>query len=194
MSFPPESPQDYCDYFQGLVLHDQPPQSKWEFGLQASQLWRAYWDQGGGPQNNHILISIVKILMPVRGRGSGLLDLWQRILRHVAKMSVGEQSPIWLEVFDVVNQGEDPIKHNETAVHILQKWIALESGAEVAEISKQTMINMADKIYMYTFSGYDWIAFTVAISEWFKNYIAEPSFYDLVCDKFGKKPNGLEAA
>jgi hypothetical protein len=56
------------------------------------------------------------------------------------------------------------------------------------------MINMADKIYMYTFSGYDWIAFTVAISEWFKNYIAEPSFYDLVCDKFGKKPNGLEAA
>src|SRR5687767_14805527 len=113
MSFPPESPQDYCDYFQALVLHDQPPQSKWELGLKASQLWRDYWEQGGKPEANQLLISIVKILMPVRLRGSGLLDLWQRILRHVAKLPVGEQSPIWLEVFNGVNQGEDSIKNNE---------------------------------------------------------------------------------
>ena len=194
MTFPPESPQDYCDYFQGLVLYAKPPEAKWEFGLKASQLWRDYWQQGGTSEDNELLISIVKILMPVRVRGSGLLGLWQQILRHVMKLPVGEQRLIWLEVFNVVNQGDDPIKDNEAAIQILQEWTELDNDAEVAQISEKTMMNMADKMYSYIFSGYDWIAFIVAISEWFKKYIDEPSLYDLVCDKFGKKPNGLEAA
>ena len=194
MSFPPEAPQDYCDYFQGMVLHGKPPEPKWELGLKASQLWRDYWEQGGTSQHDQLLISIVRILMPVRSRGSVLLDLWQRMLRHINTLPVSEQRLIWLEVFNVENQGEDPIKHNDVAIQLLQEWMELDANAEVVEINKKTMMNLADKMYLYTFSGYDWIAFTVAMSEWFKKYIYEPSFYEVVRDKLGKKRKGSKAA
>lgn len=194
MSFPPESPQDYCDYFQGLVSYGKPPNPKWESGLKASQLWRDYGEQDDQSEDNQLLISSIQILMSVRSRGSVLLDLWERILRQVIKLPVAEQKPIWLEIFNVVNQGEDPIKYNEVAIQILLEWAELDHNAAVAEINKKTMINMADKMHRYTFSGYEWIAFTVAINEWFKRYIDEPSFYNLVRDKFGTKRDGLEAA
>lgn len=189
MSFPPELPQDYCDYFQGHVLYSRPPEPKWEAGLRASQLWRDYWEQREKFENRQLLISIVVILMPFRGSGSGLLDLWQRILMHVATLPVDEQKAIWREVFNTANQGGQPIRNNEVAIQILKEWIELDRNAESIRISPKIMMSLADKIYMHTFSGHDWIAFTVAISEWFKKYIDEPSFYDLVCDKFGKQPN-----
>ena len=189
MTFPPETPQDFCDYFQGMVLHAKPPDPKWGIGLKASQMWREYCEKDDGSDHSQELIPPIKTLMPVRHSGSLLLGLWQQLIRDVAKLPVSEQNEIWLEVFNVANQGEKHVKHNEAALKILQEWIELDRSATTVQIDKNIMTDMVNKVYMYTFSGYEWIAFTVSLGEWFKKYIEEPSFYDSVCDKFGKKPN-----
>lgn len=189
------SPQDYCDYFQHLVLYDTPPeQPKWVSGLKASQLWRDYCEKGGGIENQGKLVLIIKTLMPFRQRGTGLLALLQWILGHVAKLPVVEQKVIWLEVFNVDNQGENTIAHNEVAVEILQEWVELDSNIESVPINNELMMRMANRIYMYAFSGHDWVSFTAAISRWFEKYIDEPSFFDSVINELRKKPNSLEAA
>ena len=189
MTFPPETPQDYCDYFQSMALNAKPPNPKWGIGLKASQLWKGCRDEDNLSVNEKILISIVKILMPVSHSGSILLDLWGQILRHVAKLSVSEQKEIWLEVFNVENQGENIIKHNEVALKILQEWEELDINAESNRINENILMDLVDKVYLYTFSDAVWISFTVSIGEWFKKYIDEPSFYDSVCGKFEKKSN-----
>ena len=186
MASHPQTPQDYCNYFQGL----QPPEPKWEIGLRAAQLWRDSRGQGDGPNRNQILIVIVKTLMPVRHCGIVLLDLWQWVLRDVAKLPVAEQKEVWLEVFNVANQGEQQIQHSEVAVQIVQEWAELEKDAELTPISMKIMMNVVDKIYRYSFTDYDWIAFTLAMGEWFKKYIDEPSFYDSVIDRMKMKSNG----
>ena len=91
MIFPPESPQDYCDYFQDMVFHAKPPDPKWGLGLKASQMWRDYCEKDDVSGSSQALIPLVKILMPVRNSSSLLLDLWQQILRHVAKLPISEQ-------------------------------------------------------------------------------------------------------
>ena len=189
MTFPPETPQDYCDYFQGMVLHAEPPDPKWTVGLKASQIWRCYCEKEDVSGSSQVLISLVKILMPVRYSAFLLLGLWQQILRHLAKVPVNEQQEIWLEVFNLANQGENPVKHNEVALKVLQEWIELDHIADVAQINEGIMTDMVNMIYEHTFSGYEWITFTISISEWFKKYIDKPSFYDLVCGKFEKKPD-----
>ena len=187
MTFPPETPQDYCDYFQNMVLYAKPPNPKWGIGLKAAQMWRDYFEKENARGNGQLLIPLVKILLPVSNSGSILLDLWQRILRHVAKLPASEQKDIWLEVFNVVNQGERNIKHNEVAREILAEWARLDTIEGTPQINHRTMTEMANKIYMFTITSWEWTAFTIAISEWFKKYIDEPSFYDLVCGKFEKK-------
>jgi hypothetical protein len=187
MPFPPETPQDYCDYFQSMTLNAKPPNPKWGIGLKAAQMWQEYFEKDNVRGNSQLLIPLVKILMPVSNSGSILLDLWQQILRHVAKLSASEQKEIWLEVFNVINQGRVSIKHNEEAQEILDEWTRLDKTAGTTQITERTMTDMVNKISKYTFSSWEWIAFTVAISEWFKKYIAEPSLYDLVCGRFEKK-------
>ena len=187
MSFPPETPQDYCDYFQALALHAKPPDPKWELGLKASQLWRDYLEMDDVSIRNQALLPLVKILMPARNSGSLLSDLWGKILGHVAQLSINEQKEIWIEVFNVANQGEDQIKYNEEALEILKAWIELDRNAGTVPIDKSIMIEMVNEVYVYTFSGYDWIAFTAAIGEWFKRHVEKPLFYDLVCSRVEKK-------
>ncbi len=125
MTFPPETPQDYCDYFQWMALNAKPPNPKWGVGLKASQLWKDYCEKDNLSGNGKVLIPIVKILMPVSHSGSILLDLWGQILRHVAKLSVSEQKEIWLEIFNIENQGENIIKHSEAGLKILWEWVEL---------------------------------------------------------------------
>jgi hypothetical protein len=185
MTFPPESPQDYCDYFQGMVLHAKPPNPKWGIGLKAAQMWRDYIEKDSNTsRNSQVLVPLVKILKPVSHSGSLLLDLWQQVLRHIAKLPVSEQKKIWLEVF---NQGESNIEHCEMALKLLEEWIKLDNNADSIRINESTMTDLVNKIYMYTFSSWEWTAFTIAMSEWFKKYIKEPSLYNLVCGKFEKK-------
>jgi hypothetical protein len=189
MTFPPETPQDYCDYFQGMVLHAKPPDPKWESGLKASQMWRDYCKKDDVLDYSQVFISIVKTLMRVRYSGSLLMALWQQILGHVAKLPVREQREIWFEVFNVANQGENHVKYNDAALKILQEWIELDNHTTTFQVDNHIMTDLVNKVYMYTFSGHEWIGFTVAISEWFKEHVDEPSFYDLVCSKFEKKPD-----
>jgi len=189
MTFPPETAQDYCDYFQDMVLNAKPPDPKWETGLKASQMWRDYCETEDVSEHSQVLIPLIKILMPVRQAGSGLLDLWQQILRQVTKLPVREQREIWFAVFNVVNQGEYHVKHNDAALQILQEWIKLDSEITNIPVDKNIMTDIVNKVYLYTFSGYEWIIFTTALSEWFKEYIEGPSLYDAVCSKFEKKPD-----
>jgi hypothetical protein len=194
MTFPPETPQDYCDYFQGVVLHAKPPDPKWGIGLKASQAWRDYCETDDVSDHSQVFISLVKILMPVRYEGSLLLGLWQQILGHVAKLPVSDQKEIWLDVFNLANQGEDGVQHNEVALKILQEWAELDKLADRVQINQSIMTEMVNKIYRYTFSGREWMAFTISIGEWFNKHMDKPSFYDLVCSKLERKADGLEAA
>ena len=188
MTFPPETPQDYCDYFQDMALNAKPPNPKWGIGFQAAQMWRDYLEKDDGTSgDSQLLIPVVKTLMPVRHSSSLLLDLWQQILRHVAKSPVSEQKVVWLEVFNVANQGENNIKHNEEAREILEEWAKLDNIVSTIQINEDSVTDMVNKIYMYSFSGWEWFAFTVSISEWFKKHVNEPSLYDLVWGKFEKR-------
>ena len=188
MPFPPETPQDYCDYFQGMALHAKPPNPKWSIGFEAAQIWRDYLEKDDGTSEySQLLIPLVKTLMPVSSSGSILLDLWQQILRHVAKLPVSKQKGVWLEVFNVANQGENNIKHTAEAREILEEWVKLDNIADTIKINENTMIDMVNKMYMYALSGWEWLAFTLSMSEWFKKYVDEPSLYDLVWSKFEKR-------
>jgi len=189
MSFPPESPQDYFDYFQYMALNAKPSNLKWAIGLKAATMWHDYFEKGNVKENNQLLIPLVKTLMPISNAGTLFLDLWQKILRHIGKLPASEQIEIWFEIFNKVNQGERKIAHNEVAREVLEEWIKLDISEGASKINKKVMIDMVDKIYKYTFSGQEWIALTVALSEWFKKYIPAPSLYDLVCGKFEKKLN-----
>jgi hypothetical protein len=188
MSFPPETPRDYFNYFYN-VQNATPPDPKWKIGLKAARLWLEYCENDNKQKDNQELISIIRTFLPIRISGSVFLGLWQQILRYVAKLPVSEQKEIWLEVFNVANQGENQIKHNEEALKILKVWIELDNSAETVQIDKSIMIDMVNRVYVYTFRSYDWIAFTVALCEWFKKYVEEPSFYDSVCNKFEKNRN-----
>jgi hypothetical protein len=185
MPFPPETPQDHYDYFFGMqgAIHPNP---KWEVGLRVARAWLDYCEGDEKARDNQKLISIVRTFMPVRVSGSGFLDLWQNILKHVATLPVSEQKDIWLEVFNSENQGKDTIEHNEEALNILQEWVQLDKSAGTIPINESTMMALVDKMYMYALRSWVWLAFTLSLSEWFKKYIDEPSFYDAVWSKFKK--------
>ena len=130
---------------------------------------------------------MIKTFLPFRISGSGFLGLWQQILRHVSELPVGEQNEVWLEVFNGANQGENNIKHNKEAREILEEWVKLDNIADTIQINENTMTDMVNKMYMYALSGWEWFAFTLSMSEWFKEYVDEPSLYDLVWSKFEKR-------
>ena len=188
MNFPPETPQDYCDYFQGM-LKASPPDPKWEIGFKAAQSWRDYCDQDSTSANSQAIIPIVKILMPVRYSGHLLFGLWQQVLGSLAKLPIRQQKAIWQEVFNTANQGQEVIRFNEAAHQILQHWSGLEDIASSGHITQAVMMDLVDEMYIYAVSSHEWFALTMAIDKWFKKYLTEPSFFDSVCARSNKKPD-----
>jgi hypothetical protein len=117
---PPETPQDYIEYFQSLTLDAIPPAAKWPVGLQAAQLWNIYHEQTN--RNPETLIELIHVLMPFRFAGSGFHGLWTTVLYHLRTLPVNQQAPIWREIFDSTNHGERLLRHPERAGAVIQYW------------------------------------------------------------------------
>jgi hypothetical protein len=188
MNFPPQTPQDYCDYFEGM-LKAIPPDPKWEMGFKAARSWRDYCEQNSGCANSQVIIPIVKLLMPVRYSRHLLFGLWQQVLGGLAKCSFREQKEIWLEVFSPANQGQEIITFNEDAHQLLRRWSELDERASSSPITETDMMDLVDEMYVYAVSSHEWFALTMAIDKWFKNHVDEPAFFDTVCIRFNKKSN-----
>ena len=109
--------------------------------------------------------------------------------RRPCQISFREQKEIWLEVFSPANQGQEIITFNEDAHQLLRRWSELDERASSSPITETDMLDLVDEMYVYAVSSHEWFALTLAIDKWFKNHVAEPSFFDTVCIRFNKKSN-----
>ena len=78
---PPETPQEYYEYFHQQSLYAEPPSPKWSVGFTATQLWVQYHEPDKA--NIDTLISLIRILMPYRYAGSGFYGLWTTIIHYL---------------------------------------------------------------------------------------------------------------
>jgi hypothetical protein len=177
MSNPPETPQDFFKYFQDQALHAEPPSPKWAVGLEAAQLWVAYSEKKEA--NPEPLINFIILFMPYRFMGSGFHALWLNFLSTIRTLPVLQQIPIWQAVFATINHGEKPLPHPERAEAVIQHWQKL--------IQQQNpVIELEDMDALAKVFGPDfvpcqeWFTLIEAIDNWFKPFLSEPSFIDLV--------------
>jgi hypothetical protein len=180
---PPETPQEYYEYFHQQSLYAEPSTPKWSVGLTAARLWLQYHESDNA--NTDTLISLVRVLMPYRYAGSGFYGLWTTIIHYLRHLPVSLQAPIWLEVFNENHHGERLVSYADQAGAVIQKWLELADTTTIAPVDLSKMNELVEKVYPYfaTSGAHEWMALTYAIDAWFDKRGFEPSFIDLVIER-----------
>jgi hypothetical protein len=178
---PLETPQEYYEYFQGSVLHADPPAPKWAIGLRAAQLWIAYHEHA--EPNTDMLLELVQVLMPYRFAGSGFYALWLTVINSLCALPVIQQARIWQAIFDPANHGERLVPHPERAEAVIQHW------KDVAQQSASTSVDLsAMEALVKTFGpdlapAVEWLTLGYTINMWFEACLPEVSFMNLVFEQ-----------
>ena len=180
---PPETPQEYYEYFRQQSLYAEPPTPKWSVGFTAAQLWIQYQDSDKADIDT--LISLIRVLMPYRYAGSGFYGLWTTIIHYLRHLPVSLQAPVWLEVFNGDYHGERPVNYGDQAKTVIQKWLKLADNTVIAPLDLPKMDELVEKVYPYFIAsgGQEWIALAYAVNAWFDELGFEASFIDLVIER-----------
>ena len=180
---PPETPQEYYEYFHEQSLYAVPPTPKWSVGFAAAQLWLQYHEPDTATIDT--LVSLIRVLMPYRYAGSGFTGLWTTIIYDLRHLPVPLQAPIWLEVFNDANHGERPVNYGDQARAVIQKWLEQAENRMIASVNLAKLNELVEKVYPYFVASraHEWMALAYAVNAWFDTLGFEGLFIDLVIER-----------
>lgn len=180
---PPETPQDYYEYFHSQHLLADPPGLAWAAAEHAAQLWLDYHQQPVAPLDT--LIAFFRTLTPYRSAGNGFYDLWMCVIDHTHTFPVETQIALWLEIVAPLNQGDRPIGFTEQARAVIERWRELANRLPGQPIEVADVCEVVAMVHPYLGAShsFEWAMLAATLQVWFEQVAPELSFFDLIVER-----------
>jgi hypothetical protein len=172
-----ETPLGFVRYFQS-GWERSPDKPTWQIGQRTAERWFTYHQNLDASDQTDSLCTLIQQFMPYRFAGSGFYALWMAIVQHLARLSVLQQLPGWLTIFEPANQGIDTIPQSFHAQAVIAYWRNQAEQSTVSDPVRQEFVRLV--LPGMSASAYEWIEFVKALDRWFTYMLPNSNFFETV--------------